>query len=506
VSTATSLSAGAHVEHRDLSFWMEQVLNELESVRSSASMDAVHDLRVAIRRCRAVAAAMEEIDPDPSWPEMRKAARKLFRALGALRDAQVMDEWVKKLGPETDSVRTHLQAAFEAKEPQLREEALRAVAKFDQRTWKHLGRTLRQRSRLVPAGSLAAECLALERFDGAKELHAKALRTEKVKPWHALRIGLKRFRYTVESLLPEQYAVWSENLKRVQDLLGEVHDLDVLLEVVKKSEFVETEDSLTVWAEIIGRERQECIRTYRQLTLGKTSLWNIWRAGLPTNGRVEAAAEARLRATARAVDPHVSRTSRVSRVAVALYEVLKRADAGPAFREAPLRRILLAAARLHGAGAAHAETSEQKAARKFILGLPLPPGWSNEEWELLATVVRYHRGAEPSKKKGSFSKMSVEQQDRVRALSGVLRLALALRKCGVESGAGLRAEKSAETIVLRLRGLTDDVETAARLAAGKHLLEEYLGMPLILKPLVRRPGKVVALPTPPAPQFFMASD
>ena len=506
MSTVTSLSAGTRTEQRDLSFWMDEVLNELESVRSAASMDAVHDLRVAIRRCRAVAAAMEEIDPDPAWPEMRKAARKLFRALGALRDAQVMDEWVKKLGPETDPVRTHLQAAFEAKEPQLREEALRAVAKFDQRTWKHLGRTLRQRSRLVPDGSLAAECLALERFDCAKELHAKALRTEKVKPWHALRIGLKRFRYTVESLLPEQYAVWSENLKRVQDLLGEVHDLDVLLEVVKKSEFVETEDSLTVWAEIIGRERQECIRTYRQLTLGKTSLWNIWRAGLPTNGRVEAAAEARLRATARAVDPHASRTSQVSRIAVALYEALKRADAGPAFREAPLRRILLAAARLHGAGAAHAETSAQKAARKFILGLPLPPGWSNEEWELLATVVRYHRGAEPSKKKGSFSKLSAEQQNRVRALSGVLRLALALRKCGGESGAGLRAEKSGETIMLRVRGLADDVETAARLAAGKHLLEEYLGMPLILKPLVRRPGKVVALPTPPAPQFFMASD
>src|SRR5205085_7548090 len=168
---------------------------------------------------------------------------------------------------------------------------------------------------LVPAGSLAAECLALERFESAKDLHAKALRTEKVKPWHALRIGLKRFRYTVESLLPEQYAVWSENLKRVQDLLGEVHDLDVLLEVVKKSEFVETEDSLTVWAEIIGRERQECIRTYRQLTLGKTSLWNIWRvltlgktslwniwrAGLLINGRVDAAAVARLLDIARAL-------------------------------------------------------------------------------------------------------------------------------------------------------------------------------------------------------------
>lgn len=484
---------------------MEQVLKEMESVRSSPDADAVHDLRVAIRRCRSVAAAIEEIDPDPAWPEMRKVGRKLFRALGALRDAQVMDEWVKKLGPETDPVRAHLLAGFEAREPQLREEALRAVSKFDQREWKNLSRALRQRSRIVPAGSLAAECLALERFEGAKELHAKALRTEKPKPWHALRIGLKRFRYTVESLLPEQHAIWSDQLKRVQDLLGEVHDLDVLANLVRNSEFVETEDSLSVWAEIIGRERQECLRTYRQLTLGKTSLWNTWRAGLPTNGRVEAAAEARLRATARAADPHASRTSQVSRIAVALYEALKRADAGMAFREAPLRRILLAAARLHGAGAVNAEKSEQKAARKFVLGLPLPPGWSNEEWELLATVVRYHRGAEPSKKKGSFAKLSAEEQDRVRALSGVLRLALALRKCGAESGAGLRAEKSAETIALRVRGLTDDIETAARLAAGKHLLEEYLGMPLILKPAVKQ-GKVVALPTPPTPQFFMASD
>jgi len=468
-------------------------------------MEAVHDLRVAIRRCRSVAAAMEEIDPDPAWPAMRKVARKLFRALGALRDAQVMNDWVKKLGPENDPVRAHLQVSFESKEPELSEAAVRVVAKFDQRSWRRMGRTLRQRSRLVPAGSLAAECMALERFEGAKELHAKALRTEKPKPWHALRIGLKRFRYTVESLLPEHYALWSENLKRIQDLLGEVHDLDVLLGIVKKSDFVETEDSLNVWMETIGQERQRCIRTYRQLTLGKTSLWNLWRAGLPTNGRVEAAAEARLRATARAVDPDVSRTSQVTRIAAAVYQALKRADGGPAFCEPTLTRILLAAARLQGVGNADADRSPQKAARKFILGLPLPPGWKNEEWELLATVVRYHRGAEPSKKSGPFSRLSADQQNRVCALTGVLRLALALRKCGVESGAGLHAEKSAETIVLRVRGLADDMETAARLAAGKHLLEEYLGMPLLLKPAVKA-GKVVALPAPQTPPFSVASD
>ena len=506
MATLTALPSGARPEHRGLSFWMDRVVKELEKVRSSREAEAVHDLRVAIRRCRSVAAVMEEVDPDPAWPAMRKVPRKLFRKLGALRDAQVMDEWVKKLAPETDPVRTHLQVSFESNEPHLRDNVLRVAAKFDLKSWKRLERTLRQRSRLVPVDSLAAECLALERFEKARELHAKALRTEKPKPWHSLRIGLKRFRYTVESLLPGHYSVWSDDLKRLQDMLGEIHDLDVLTEVVKKSDFLETEDSLKLWQEIIERERNQRIETYRQLTLGKTSLWNLWRSGLPTNGRVEAAALARLRATARAVDPHVRRTSQVSRVAVALFDALKRANSATAFRDATLHRVLLAAARVHGLGDADAGKSPQKAARKFLLSLPVPPGWSNDDWELLALAVRYHRGAEPRAKDRAISKLSPAQQDSVRVLAGVLRLARALRKCGVLTGAGLRAEKSTDAIVLSVPGLIDDVDTAARLAAGKHLLEDCLRTPLIVKTDVK-PGKVVALELRPAPEFaVIASD
>jgi CHAD domain-containing protein len=504
MATVTPLPTGARIEHRGVAFWMDRAAKELEKLRNSSDPDVVHDLRVAIRRCRSVAAVMEEVDPDPAWPELRKLGRKLFRNLGALRDAQVMDEWVKKLAPETDPVRGHLHAAFETAEPRLRADALRVAAKFDVKAWKHVERTVRRRSRLVPAGSLAAECLALERFEAAKELHAKALRTEKPGPWHVLRIGLKRFRYTVEGLLPHQYALWSDNLKRVQDILGEIHDLDVLAVKVKKSESLETEEGLKFWQETIERERHERLETYRQLTLGKTSLWNVWRAGLPTNGRVEAAAMARLRATARARDQHPRRTSQISRIAVAIFDAFKRCEAAPAFSDASFRRVLLAAARLQNLGGA-AGKSRQKAARKFLLGLAVPPGWTREEWELLAETVRYHRGAEPSGNRGAFAKLAAEQQAGVRALGGVLRLARALRKCGVEGGAGIRAEKSAETILLRMPGLADDVDSAARLAAGKHLLEEYLKLPVILKP-VAKPEKIVTMPANQVTELPAASD
>src|SRR5437879_8442515 len=138
MATVTALPSGARPEHRGLSFWMDRVVKELEKVRASRDAEAVHDLRVAIRRCRSVAGVIEEVDPDPSWPAMRRVPRKLFRGLGALRDAQVLDEWVKKLAPETDPVRTHLQVSFESSAPNLRDNALRVAAKFDLKSWKRL--------------------------------------------------------------------------------------------------------------------------------------------------------------------------------------------------------------------------------------------------------------------------------------------------------------------------------------------------------------------------------
>jgi CHAD domain-containing protein len=262
---------------------MNRVLEELGSLHASPDPGTVHDLRVAIRRCRSLAAVMEGIDSNAAWPEMRKAARKLFRGLGEIRDAQVMEEWVKKLGADNDPLRAQMLASLETDEKQRSAHALHVAAKFNEKEWAQLERRLHQRVRLVPVGGLAAECLALERFEKAKELHNRALRTEKPKPWHALRIGLKRFRYTLEGFLPDHYAAWSENLKRLQDLLGDIHDLDVLSEMLEETKLPVTPESVEAWQEKILHERRERIETYRQLTLGKTSggttfpMASVWR-------------------------------------------------------------------------------------------------------------------------------------------------------------------------------------------------------------------------------------
>jgi len=77
------------MEHRDLAYWMNRTLEELRELRSEPSVDAVHDFRVALRRCRSVATAVAEIDPHPDWREMRGCGRKVFRSMGELRDAQI---------------------------------------------------------------------------------------------------------------------------------------------------------------------------------------------------------------------------------------------------------------------------------------------------------------------------------------------------------------------------------------------------------------------------------
>lgn len=482
---------------------MERVLKELDTVRAAPEPEAVHDLRVALRRCRSLAAVMEEVDPHPAWPEMRRLGRKLFRQLGRLRDTQVLEEWVNKLCAEGNPVRERLLSHLGEIEAKEKEAALRAAGKFDQKAWKGFENLLSRRVRVVPPDSPAALSLALERFLAAKELHLQALRTEKPEPWHALRIGMKRFRYTVESLMPERYAAWGHDLKHVQDLLGELHDLDVLAQTIVAAE--ESEEVKARWRERIAVERSTRLEEYRQLCMGTKNLWNEWREGLPQGRSQESAAMARLRATARAMGAGGGKSLQVARLANKLFSGLGKVNAGTPFKNRETRKVMQAAAHLHGIGLGLRAKPPHKAARKFLRNLATPAGWNETQWELLGLAVRYHRGKEPRTKDKGYARLGKEEQKALCAMAGVLRLARELRKHGVTSSKALHVERSVDALIVRAPGLANTETSAGRIAAGKHLLETVLDRPLIVQPLAVL-AKVLELPKAPESIQAAASD
>jgi len=497
---------GSKPEFRGLQYWMERVLKEMESVRKAPEPDAVHDLRVAIRRCRSVAAVMEEVDPDAAWPDMRKLGKKLFRQLGELRDTQVLEKWTQKLGAEGDAIREQLLVAFAEQEKEQQAMALKAVDKFDHKSWRKLERKLQRRSRLVPPDGLAAECLALERLEAAKELHVRALRAEKPEAWHALRIGVKRFRYTVESLLPTRYEEWGEKLKQVQDLLGEVHDFDVLSAKIAEVPGDLSESRLG-WNERLAAHRHERIEEYRRLTLGEGGLWQEWRQQLPEKGRLLAASQARLRASARAVEVNTRRATLIARLAMRLFDAMARLHVDAILGSKDVRKIMRAAARIHAVGTGLNAKSPRKAAKKFLKHATVPPGWSEQEWEILGGVVRYHRGSLPDAKDKSFARFTSEERKIVSVLAGVLRLARTLNKSGAMTTTGLRVEKSVDALIISVPGLEESEAHAALVAAGKYLLESSLGQPLIVKAAPMVPQIVpVARKEEPVQASSVASD
>jgi CHAD domain-containing protein len=280
-----------------LDVWMEKVLDLSEKAREDFDIDTVHDLRVAMRRCRTMADTLSEVNPDPGWRKMKKASRPLFQSLGRLRDCQIERDWVKKIGGSGDAYRRHLLKQLGEKEKRLKLESAVAVGKFDRKEWRKWTKRLSDKAQFFPLESVVFQRLAQGRINEAVELFDRARKGRSRVAWHRLRIGLKRFRYTVENFLPERYGAWQSELKSLQDLLGEVHDLDVLRAESRRHNLGWDPAVLALWLEKIESARKTRLDQVLLRLGGGNSPIIAWRAGLQ-NGRALQPAPA-VRATER---------------------------------------------------------------------------------------------------------------------------------------------------------------------------------------------------------------
>ncbi len=290
-------------EKPSLTFWMRRVIVECELASVAFAPDPVHDLRVSLRRCCSMADGIRAIDPDPSWKEMKKAGKRLFRKLGELRDLHVMQEWVHKLDRPGDAVTGALLQLVTAPEVVQQQEAQRALHEFDLKQWVRWSRSLPQRMRTFPAGSRIFRHLALEAWIAAHRLHGHTLRRPTPDGFHRLRIAVKRFRYIVENFLPIQHVAWSNDLKKVQDLLGDIHDLDVLWSVASRANVFPNAEARLRWQQRIDEERAQRVEAYKKTTVGDDSLWRLWRPDLARRDEIESPALLRVQTWGSASGP-----------------------------------------------------------------------------------------------------------------------------------------------------------------------------------------------------------
>lgn len=469
---------------QDLRHWMKRVLRERSKARRDLDEDAIHDLRVALRRCRAVAEGLEQVDPNPAWKRMRKAAKNLLDSLSELRDIQVLQQTAGKIKIQRSRSRKLLRQLWSAREDEAEKHVAEALDNFDVKQWKRWRRELPDRAARIPRDSPAVELLALEAWKNGWERHRFSLRSRSKLSLHKTRIGIKRFRYSVEDFLPSRYEKWSGELKELQDLLGDVHDLDVLWGEIarlrKKISHREREE----WHAAIERKREPLLEKYHRLATGDHSRWSEWRASLPAGGKLERTRVVFLAKWSAYLDPEPARARQLARLALQIFDGLRAAELiGADYHDS--RAILEVAALVHGVGRAANHEIDPKATYKLIRNAAPPPGWTQSRMEVIARVARHY--ADGTAGNGAnWPRLSARESAEILLLAGILRLADALMKADRKL-ARVRVAMENDAAIVRAPGFNSTGEYAAKVAAARSLLETELNRPVLVLPL-RKPA------------------
>jgi len=197
------------------------------------SEEAIHDLRVSIRRVLSwIAVRSALLGPYRELPEARSSLKGLMSPLGKLRDAHVKRDLIRTILPNGDEP-SFLYALH----------VVNDVLRWEEKVGRLLGGK-RARGIRVPLpktrpgkdsrpGASTQASRHLTKLGRAVGRHTKgALDPSKPEALHRMRLAFKKYRYAwelLEPLLPRAARNRAERLRDFQTLLGTIHDCDVIL-------------------------------------------------------------------------------------------------------------------------------------------------------------------------------------------------------------------------------------------------------------------------------------
>jgi CHAD domain-containing protein len=261
-----------------------------QTVRSRDA-EAVHDLRVAIRR---FAQVLRVFKPSFHGKEVRKIRRELkqMRDLaGEVRNCDIAFKLMSK------SQRSGA-AVLNPKLQDLRRGGERVLVPFLKR-WADRQSSLKWRGALANAATAGGDSSSKAPIAGTAQRMLPRMTQEflergneaagtKISPQglHRFRIATKRFRYTLELFAPVYGSPLEsslEKVRRTQELLGDINDCDTVRRLL--SHFKEA-DKLTSWLKKRQHRRIEEFQRYWTDTLAGDGELRSWRALLSRPGGV----------------------------------------------------------------------------------------------------------------------------------------------------------------------------------------------------------------------------
>lgn len=252
------------VGRRLLRSYFQKLLSWERDVRKDKDIEAVHDMRVATRRLRAILPVIEEVAPKKQTRSFRKSIQKVARSLGAVRDCDVflvqIHRYTEGLPAEQHDALAPLTNAIQQDRAVARKRLLLSLSSDQYLTFKRdfamfltdNAETWDMRMRLCDMlGSRIWQryesLRAYETLIDMDNLHGS---DETI--LHEARIAGKRLRYLLElaaEVAPEERAgAVMKPLSKLQDCLGGLQDI-----AVEKSYIAELKTS---------REEKHALDTY----------------------------------------------------------------------------------------------------------------------------------------------------------------------------------------------------------------------------------------------------
>ena len=508
---------------------LDNFAKEIGGVREGADIEYIHRMRVASRRLRAALPLFEPCFPKKQYRLWATELKKVTRALGEARDADVqidfLRSYAKKLkrrgagtgraGRSAKSTEALLReigrflTRMVKKRVGLQKEVLNALTGLEQSgvigdMRETLASVTRDKSRFprracaagIPA--VAADRIA-SGLDTFLSYEPYISDPDAILEHHAMRIAAKKLRYTMEVYAPVYRLGLGKSLRRVkkvQEILGDIHDCDVWIDllaamIVKQRTrsrigLEDRQDSHTLTGIRLflhDRERRRQFLHRRLLqywaSLIRSGAWDELRGSLISSRKSgfivrEPADRERARIQVDKIASEypdmLSHSRHVTLLALSIFDQTALLhQLGPSGRD-----LLEYAGQLHDIGWKYGQRGHSSRSRDIILRderLPLDlPGRA-----IVGIAARAHRKGIAPEDDPLYSVLSAPDQRSALIISAILRLADGFDCLHSSAVERIGCTVSPDTIIITVQAGTDVSTERLRAEAKSDLLTRVLG-------------------------------